>query len=49
MEDATMSSAEGPAPAAAPQQVQLSAAKSLSGVAWTGGSLVGSLNPDNHG
>jgi len=44
-----MSSAEGPAPAAAPQQVQLSAAKSLSGVAWTGGSLVGSLNPDNHG
>jgi len=46
-----MSSAEEPAPspAAAPQQQQLSAAKSLSGVAWTGGSLVGSLNPDNHG
>ena len=42
MDDTT----SNPPPSAVPAA---SAPKNLSGVAWTGGSLVGSLNPNNHG
>lgn len=49
IDDETASNPPPAAATAAAAPTGAAATKNLSGVAWTGGSLVGSLNPQNHG